>query len=194
MLGSALSTSADWSSPSLGSDFDFWRAGAGWNQGFRVFRRANFVYHLSGTVGRDMPFWWDNTGGGTSLRGYLAQQFRGDAELETSFEFHFPLFSISSLDFRGLVFYDSQAVWWRHLPTTTVTGASGNVYLYREADGRTWDPLLTKLRFDRDRDVHNSVGVGLRFFLRSVAVPLVGVDFGYGLESKSPRITLVIGA
>jgi len=38
------------------------------------------------------------------------------------------------------------------------------------------------------------VGGGLRFFLRSVAVPLVGLDAGWGLESRAWRITLLVGA
>jgi len=194
MMGSALSAAIDLSTPGLGSDFDFWRAGAGWNQGIRLLRRGNFVYHLSGSFGHNMPFWWDNTAGGNGLRGYLSQQFRGDSELESSFELHFPLFSIMSLDFRGLFFFDTQAVWWRELPTETAASGTGRTYLYRPSDGRTFDQELTKKGFDLGRDVHNSVGAGLRFFLRSVAVPLVGFDAGYGLESKTWRFTLVVGA
>ncbi|MBC8131600.1 MAG: hypothetical protein H7X95_01360 [Deltaproteobacteria bacterium] len=44
------------------------------------------------------------------------------------------------------------------------------------------------------RDAHNDVGAGLRFFLRSVAVPLVGFDGGYGLESHRWRFLLIVGA
>jgi hypothetical protein len=47
---------------------------------------------------------------------------------------------------------------------------------------------------DTSRDIHNDVGAGLRFFLRSVAVPLVGFDAGYGLESHKVRFILVVGA
>ncbi len=43
-------------------------------------------------------------------------------------------------------------------------------------------------------NLHNDVGVGLRFFLRSVAVPLVGVDFGYGIEAKHVQFIIVVGA
>ena len=39
-----------------------------------------------------------------------------------------------------------------------------------------------------------SVGAGLRFFLRSVAVPLIGFDAGYGIEAHSWQFILVIGA
>ena len=63
-----------------------------------------------------MPFWMENTAGGPNLRGYLYQQFRGDSQMAAHAEYHFPLFSISSLDFRGLAFYDVQAIWFRNLP------------------------------------------------------------------------------
>ena len=31
-------------------------------------------------------------------------------------------------------------------------------------------------------DWNNGVGGGLRFYLQSIAMPLIGVDYGYGLE------------
>jgi hypothetical protein len=48
--------------------------------------------------------------------------------------------------------------------------------------------------FVLERDLHQSVGGGLRFFLRSVAVPLIGFDAGWGIESRTWRFTLIIGA
>ena len=41
---------------------------------------------------------------------------------------------------------------------------------------------------------HTAVGGGLRFFLRSVAVPLVGFDAGYGIEARTWRFILIVGA
>jgi hypothetical protein len=35
--------------------------------------------------------------------------------------------------------------------------------------------------------------VGLRFYLRTVAMPLVGVDVGNGLGTKDVRMILVLG-
>ena len=66
---------------------------------------------------------------------------------------------------------------------------------YERQDGRRFLPPdhLTK-GFNADRDIHTSAGAGLRFFLRSVAVPLVGVDAGYALPGGPVRILLVIGA
>ena len=58
---------------------------------------------------------------------------------------------------------------------------------------RTFDPRADT-GFSWKQSVHNDVGGGLRFFLRSVAVPLIGVDVGYGLESRGVRYLIVVGA
>ena len=73
--------SVDYGSPGFGSDFTFWRAGAGWEQGIKFFRSHNLIYSVGGVVGHNLPFWNENTAGGTNLRGYLGQQFRGDTQL-----------------------------------------------------------------------------------------------------------------
>ena len=39
----------------------------------------------------------------------------------------------------------------------------------------------------------NSVGVGTRFYLRQIVLPLLGVDFGYGLEARDFQLYLAIG-
>ncbi len=195
MTGQALTGSFDYGSPGFGSDFTFWRTGAYWEQGIRFFRSHNLIYSVGGTLSHDVPFWNENTAGGTNLRGYLGQQFRGDTQLGGKVEYHFPLFSISSLDFRALGFYDVQAVWFRDLPTGTDVTDPGTGAVYRQrdtADRRTF-PVGMPTGFSRDA-IHNDVGVGLRFFLRSVAVPLVGVDFGYGLEAANWQFIIVVGA
>ena len=69
----------------------------------------------------------------------------------------------------------------------------GSTYIQRNTtDARTF-PTLQPTGFSRD-SIHNDVGVGLRFFLRSVAVPLVGVDFGYGIEARNWQFIIVVGA
>ena len=60
-----------------------------------------------------------------------------------------------------------------------------------------WQVSVTDLYqqgFDPKRDIHQAVGGGLRFFIRSIAVPLIGFDAGFGLESRSWRFTLIVGA
>lgn len=191
MRGPALGGSLDFGSPAFGGDFHFWRASAFWEQGIRIFRRHNLIYAAGGTLGNNLPLWWDTVAGGANLRGYLAQQFRGDSQLNGRAEYHFPLVSIGSLDLRGLVFYDVAAIWFRHLPTAT----NGAGFLVRpDGDLRTFNPAYQVKGFDPKRDIHNDVGTGIRFFLKSVAIPLVGFDAGYGLESHRWRFLLIAGA
>jgi outer membrane protein assembly factor BamA len=189
MTGPALGANLDIGSPAFGGDYKFWRASAFWEQGFRIFRRHNLVYSGSGMAGHNLPLWWDPTAGGANLRGYLFQQFRGDTQLNAKVEYHFPLFSVGSADFRGLAFYDFAAIWFRDLPPLDPTTG---YYLRPDGDQRTFKYVSPG--FDKNRDVHNDVGGGLRFFLRSVAIPLIGIDVGYGLESHGVNYLLVVGA
>jgi outer membrane protein insertion porin family len=197
MTGQALSGSLDYAGPAFGSDFTYWRAGASWEQGIRFFHAHNLIYSAGAIAGHNLPFWSENTAGGTNLRGYLGQQFRGDTQLWGKAEYHFPLFSIGSLDFRGLGFYDVAAIWFRDVPTAPVVVDPNNPnlsYTQRNTpDGRTF-PTTLQSGFSWNQSVHNDVGAGLRFFLRSVAVPLIGFDAGYGIEAHNWQFILVIGA
>jgi outer membrane protein assembly factor BamA len=191
MTGTALSFGFDLARPDFGGNLTFWRAGAYMQHGVKFFKTHNLVVDSGVTFGKDLPFWMENTAGGPNLRGYLYQQFRGDSQISAGAEYHFPLFSISSLDFRALLFYDFYAIWWRELP------AGIGQYAFRNTpDQRAFlvDSMGLREGFDPRRDIHQAVGGGLRFFLRSVAVPLIGFDAGYGLESRTWRFTLIIGA
>jgi outer membrane protein insertion porin family len=192
MTGAALTGYVDYASPAFKSDYTMYRGGITWEQGIRFFRRHNFIYAAEAQAGHNLPFFAENTVGGPNDRGYLYQQFRGDTQLSGKAEYHFPLFSVGSLDFRGLFFYDIAAVWFREIPTT-LDPKDTNYYLRNTYDMRTF-PTTSQNGFSFSQSLHQSVGAGLRFFLRSVAVPLVGFDAGYGLESKSWQFMLVIGA
>jgi len=161
-----------------------------YEHGIRFFRQHNLIVRAGGIAGENLPLWSENSAGGPNLRGYLYRQFQGDTHLHTQVEYHFPLFSVSGLDVRGLVFNDAAAIWFRQLPDKNLDGS----YLLR-ADGRQFLPsLFLRQGFDPDKDIHTSVGAGLRFYLRSVAIPLVGVDVGNGLGTKDIRVLLVLGA
>jgi outer membrane protein insertion porin family len=191
--GNALTFGIDHGSPRWGGDprFSYWKARAAYEHGFRFFRSHNFVLRAGAFAGQDLPLWSENWAGGTNLRGYRYRQFSGDTQARTQVEYHFPLFSVRKLDVRGLVFNDAAAVWYRALPDTDATGQEYS----RRDDGRHFLPVrFLEPGFDPFRDLHTSAGVGLRFFLRSVAVPLVGVDFGYAVPRGPVRVVLVIGA
>jgi outer membrane protein assembly factor BamA len=196
MRGVALSMAFDYGSPTFSGDFTFWRAGASWEQGVRLFKAHNFIYVFGTTIGHNLPYWMENTSGGQNLRGYLFQQFRGDTAVFGKAEYHFPLFSIGSLDFRALAFYDLSAMWFRQSTegSTVEDDPVHNIqYRVRDTVDRRSFPNDVEQGFHL-RNIHNSVGGGLRFFLRSVAVPLVGFDAGYGIEANNWRFLLIVGA
>src|SRR4051812_30015299 len=164
MTGTALGGGIDIGNPDFKGDLTFWRAGVGAEHGFKFFKSHNLITSIGATFGKDMPFWMENSAGGPSLRGYLFQQFRGDSQVAAHAEYHFPLFSISSLDFRAQVFYDAQAIWFRNLPPV-----GPGTYTARDTpDRRTFliNPIDGYQQgFEFDRDIHQAVGGGLRFFL-----------------------------
>lgn len=194
MYGNALSFSLQRGSPRFGSDekFRYWKAGAEFEQGVRIFRVTNFILRANASAGRNLPFWTENWLGGTNLRGYLYRQFSGDTQLSSQIEYHVPLFSISQLQVRALAFTDLAAIYFRELPRTDPTGT---LYEVRR-DGRQYLPATYLVPgFKADRDLHGAAGLGLRFFLKSIAVPLVGVDVGRGFGKGAPfRLVLVVGA
>ena len=103
MTGAALGGGFDYGEPraSAATSPSGAAASAG-SRGSSSSSAHNLIYSASATAGHNLPFWNENTAGGNNLRGYLGQQFRGDTQLGGKLEYHFPLFSIGSLDFRAL--------------------------------------------------------------------------------------------
>jgi outer membrane protein insertion porin family len=190
LYGNALSFSLEYASRTFGSDpnVQYWKVGASFEQGIRFLRRHNLIVRGAAFVGDKMPFWVENSTNGANLRGFVYREFLGDTHLRSQVEYHFPLFSIKALDVRGVAFNDGAAIWYRKLPAQV-----GDSYEPRP-DGRQFlPPSLLRAGFDRHQDVHFSVGAGLRFFLRSVAVPLVGIDFAHGFGTGTVRMVLLVG-
>ena len=196
MYGNALGFSLDYAAPRWGSDSNlaYWKASASYEHGVRFFKRHNLILRAGAITGENLPFWSENSAGGTNLRGYVYRQFQGDTHLRSQLEYHFPLFSLWSLDIRGLAFFDAAAIWFRRLPEVVdPADPSRSTYVERD-DGRQFlPPLYLRQGFSAEKDIHTSAGLGLRFYLRSVAVPLVGVDFGNGLGTRDVRMVLVVG-
>jgi outer membrane protein assembly factor BamA len=192
MYGNALSFTLELGGTRWGSDdkLDYWKASTSYEHGIRFFRRHNLIVRAGGIAGDNLPLWAENSAGGTNLRGYLYRQFQGDTHLRTQVEYHFPLFPLWGLDVRGLVFNDAAAIWFRKLPPQSLDGTAYEI----RTDGRQFlPPTYLHQGFQAQQDLHSSAGVGLRFYLRTVAIPLVGVDVGNGLGTKDVRVILVLG-
>ena len=160
--------------PSLGSDFIYWSASADAFKAYQVLERHNLVLKGQVQYGRDLPFQQEFLTGGTSMRGWLNNQFRGDFRAIGNLEYSVPVFTVAGFGVRALTFFDSAYTTFmrtsnpqRHyLPNSQVRGLDG---------------------------FKNSVGIGTRFYLRQIVLPLLGLDFGYGLEARDFQVYLAIG-
>jgi outer membrane protein assembly factor BamA len=197
MYGNALGFGLEYAARRWGSEESarYWKASVSYEHGIRFFRRHNLVARVGGITGVNLPLWSENSAGGTNLRGYLYRQFQGDTHIYSQVEYHFPIFGLFGLDVRGLVFCDAAAIWFRRLPEVVVVPGDPNRTEYaRRNDGRQFlPPEYLRPGFKANEDIHSSAGAGLRFHLRTVAMPLVGFDVGNGIGTKDVRIILVLG-
>lgn len=163
--------------PSLGSDFKYWLVGASFYKAWKIFERHNFILRLAGNYGHNLPFQQEFQMGGTSMRGWLNGQFRGNVRGQLNAEYSVPLFTIQGLSFRGLGFVDSGYV----------------TFLTTSNPDRHYLPGSRRDQQDALAPFKNSVGVGTRLYLRQIVLPLLGLDIGYGLESRDVQVYLAIG-
>ena len=158
----------------LNSDFHYYEFNASAYKAWPILESHNLVLKAHADVGHHMPFQQEFLSGGTSMRGWLNNQFRGDARALVNIEYSVPLFEIEGLQFRGIGFWDSAYT------TFLTTNDPDRAYL-PNSEVRGLTPFK------------NSVGVGTRLFLRQIVLPLLGLDFGYGLEAHQLEIYLAIG-
>lgn len=168
--------------PQLNSDFDYSSMGVSFVRARRYWERHNLVIQGGASYGKDLPFQQEFTSGGTSLRGYKGAQFRGDTRISFNAEYSVHLFSmpfplLERLAVRGLVFADSRYTTFLN----SETNGSGRNYLPRSDSDKRFAPFK------------NAVGLGTRFFARSIVLPLLGLDVGYGLESGALEVFFAIG-
>jgi outer membrane protein insertion porin family len=165
-------------SPGLGSDFRYFLSGLSIFRAKQILQRHNAILKTTFNYGGNIPFQQEYLTGGTSMRGYLNNELRGDFRAIANLEYSFPMFTILGLSVRGLGFVDSAYT------TFIETENTQRDYL---PDARAHE---TRGRFVPWR---NSVGGGIRLYMRQIVLPLLGVDFGYGLESRDYQIYLAIG-
>jgi outer membrane protein assembly factor BamA len=141
-------------------------------QSWALFGEHEFELRGHFNLGRHVPLHEDFTIGGTSdLRGYDVDQFRGDLRLAARAEYSIPLFKWRVLAFRALGFYDA-----------------GYVGFYFPRNDRDYLPNQLNNGYAR-----SDVGAGFRVYVNNVVLPLLGLDFGYGIEGHSPEIYFEVG-
>jgi outer membrane protein insertion porin family len=162
--------------PSLGSDFIYWQTSVNVFEAYKILERHNFIAQAALNYGRNLPFQQEFLTGGTSMRGWLNWQFRGNFRTIANLEYSVPVMTIKGFSMRALAFFDSAYTTFlrtreedakRHyLPGSQVRGMDG---------------------------FKNSIGVGTRFYLRQIVLPLLGLDVGYGLEARDIQVYLAVG-
>lgn len=165
---------------SLGGDFTYKEATFGLFKGWQILERHNLVFKANLKIGQDMPFQQEFLMGGTSMRGWVNNQFRGDLNALVNVEYSLPLFTIFGLGVRGLGFFDSGYTTWQNL----------------DANGIPTNPERNYLNIPVEHGLSpfkNSIGVGTRLVLRQIVIPLLGLDVGYGLEARDVQVYLAIG-
>jgi outer membrane protein assembly factor BamA len=158
----------------LNSDFHYYEFNASAYKAWPILESHNLVMKGHLDAGHHMPFQQEFVTGGTSMRGWLNNQFRGDFRTLVNVEYSVPLFEIYGLQFRGLGFWDS----------------AYTTFLTTDSTERNYLPNSQVRGLDGFK---NSVGLGTRLYLRQIVLPLLGLDFGYGLEARDLQIYLAIG-
>jgi outer membrane protein insertion porin family len=185
MEGINIEASYEVSSPGVWSEFRYRRFGLLYRHGLRLLQEHNLVLRGEAAAGMDLPFHQELVMGGNSLRGFLHRQFRGDTRLSFTAEYHFPLFTVRQLAFRGVAFSDTGLMLWREVPD------DGQL---RDVNGRVVRGFLPGAEGGlKGSTLAQGVGGGLRLYLRNVVLPLVGVDAAYGVNSGEFRFYLVAG-
>ena len=156
---------------------------------WRFFKEHNLILKLGADVFFDPPFKMEVETGGPLMRGLVFRQYRGDTDARATLEYILPLFTVYGLSVRMIGFYDTNLTWFRSLPDQSsplarlVThGSNFRDYLPDTPSGvvrESW---------------HNGLGGGLRLYLRGVILPLLGVDFAYGLEGNEFQWYISIGS
>jgi outer membrane protein assembly factor BamA len=154
--------------------------------GYQLFQlRAYYSWKLFGAhelelrtyqnIGRHLPFHEELTNGGVAdLRGYNVDQFRGDTRSTYRVEYSVPLAHWSIFAFRALAFWDGA---YDGFHFQDLDGTRN--YLPTQAPGSYW--------------WRDDVGAGFRVYVKNVVLPLVGLDFGYGIEGHSPEVYFEVG-
>jgi outer membrane protein assembly factor BamA len=162
---------------SLGSDWDYWTTylTLQWAIRPQFWRNANIIFKYGAGIGDNLPFHNEFTSGGVNLRGYKNREFRGDFKIGGQNEFSIPLFRIGSVAFRALGFVD--------MAYTGFVNSEGN---------ETRNYLAGQQDEDEGR-FRMGVGGGFRIYLRSIVLPLLGLDWGYGIQTDEWNLYFAVG-
>jgi outer membrane protein assembly factor BamA len=182
--GYRYGVSYEQSAVALGSDFRYFLVGLGVFRGEQILKRHNLVFKGAINYGFHLPFQQEFLMGGTSMRGWLNNQFRGDFRAFANLEYSVPVMTIKGFSIRALAFWDS----------------GFTTFLRTDNPQRNYLPFSQRDQANNSSKFNeylapfkNTVGIGTRFNVRQIVLPLLGLDFGYGLEARDFQVYLAIG-
>jgi len=141
---------------------------------WRLFGEHELEFRTRFQVGRRLPFHEDMTlGGASDLRGYSVDQFRGSLATMLRAEYSVPIYKYKLFAFRAIGFYDVGYV------RVGSHDQPDKNYLPDQPVGTSW------LRSD--------VGAGIRLYVSTIVLPLLGLDVARGIEGKSTEIYFELG-
>lgn len=142
--------------------------------GWRLFEEHQLEVRTAGALGRNLPLHNDLLlGGSTDLRGYGVDRFRGDTRAMFRLEYSAPITKWRMFAFRAVTFWDS-----------------GFMGFYRPREDRSF---LYPDGVDGKHWFRNDVGAGFRVYVKSVVLPLLGIDVAYGIEGESFEMYFQLG-
>ena len=142
---------------------------------WKFFGDHELELRVGGNLGRHMPFHEEFTVGGTAdLRGYDVDQFRGDTRGMARAEYSLPVASWRVVYLRAIGFFDAGYTAFNFPDPSGMRD-----YLPSQMVGDSW------LRTD--------AGVGVRIYVSSIVLPLLGFDVAYGIEARAPQYYFEIG-
>ena len=147
---------------------------------WRLFREHQLELRTNVHVGHQLPIHNDLLlGGAIDLRGYTVDRFRGDTRAMFRFEYSVPITKWRIFAFRAITFLDSGFIGFYNRRKDVLEGGN-RAFLYPTMEpGAHW--------------VRNDIGAGFRIYVKNIVLPLLGVDFAYGLEGEAFQMYFQLG-
>jgi outer membrane protein assembly factor BamA len=147
---------------------------------WRFFEEHQLELRTNFQLGRNLPIHNDLVlGGATDLRGYTVDRFRGDTRVIFRAEYSVPVAKWKMFAFRGIGFVDSGFMGIYRPRRDVLAGGDRSFFYPNQAEGTSW--------------FRNDVGAGFRIYVKNVVLPLLGIDFGYGIENESLQMYFQLG-
>jgi outer membrane protein insertion porin family len=142
---------------------------------WRFFEEHQLELRTHLNFGTTLPFHEELLLGGViDLRGYSQTQFVGDTRAMFRVEYSVPITKWKFFAFRAIGFFDGGFIGWYHQRDDPMRD-----YLPNQTHGTHW--------------VRTDVGAGLRVYVKSVVLPLLGFDVARGLEGKHTEVYFEVG-